>query len=70
MKTLLTVPQLAELLQVRKSWIYEKSRTGKIPSIKLGGHLRFDSAAVERLLTDPRSLTSEYEREKRRRNRS
>jgi excisionase family DNA binding protein len=70
MKKLLTVAQLAEWLQVPKSWVYEKSRTGGIPSIKLGGHLRFDSAEVERLLTDPRSLTSEYEREKRRPNRS
>ncbi len=45
---LITVEQLAEILQVPKSWIYERTRQGQtaIPHVKLGLYVRFDSDEV------------------------
>jgi excisionase family DNA binding protein len=40
-KQLLTPEELAERLKVPLSWVYENSRTGKIPSVKLGRYVRF-----------------------------
>ena len=37
---LLTVDQVAEYLQVPKSWIYERTRTREIPVRKMGRHVR------------------------------
>jgi len=46
---LLTVQQLADLLQVRKSWVYNKrhARSLPFPTIKVGGFLRFRRTDVE-----------------------
>ena len=48
-----TVPQrlvdvrgLAEILKVPVSWIYERTRLGKIPCIRVGKYLRFYPAEV------------------------
>ncbi len=38
---LLTAEQLAERLQVHKNWVYEQSRQGNIPTIRVGRHIRF-----------------------------
>ncbi len=38
---LLTVQQVAELLQVKTSWVYIASAQGQLPSLKIGRHLRF-----------------------------
>jgi excisionase family DNA binding protein len=38
---LLTAKQLAEQLKVPRSWVYEKSRQGKIPTHRMGHYLRF-----------------------------
>jgi excisionase family DNA binding protein len=38
---LLTPEELAEKLKVPVSWVYENSRVGKIPSIKVGRYVRF-----------------------------
>lgn len=47
-KKLLKVEQLAELLQVPKSWIYDRTRQGPeaIPFIKMGAYVRFDAEEV------------------------
>jgi excisionase family DNA binding protein len=45
-KRLLTVEQMAELLQVPRFWIYQRTRTNAIPCIRLGRHLRFDPDEV------------------------
>ena len=47
-KPLLTVEQMAEMLDVPKSWIYGKTQFGQkgIPHIKLGKYVRFDSDEV------------------------
>jgi excisionase family DNA binding protein len=44
-----TVTQIAELLQVPNSWVYERTRRrgiGRIPHFKLGKYLRFSRSEV------------------------
>jgi excisionase family DNA binding protein len=46
---LLTIEELAGLLQVPKSWIYDRSRLVKVngfPVLKVGKYLRFDYERV------------------------
>jgi len=46
---LLTVNEVAALLKVRKSWIYERTRCrgpARLPFIKLGKYLRFEEKQV------------------------
>ena len=38
----LTIQEAAELLRVKVSWLYERTRTNSIPHVKLGKYLRFD----------------------------
>jgi excisionase family DNA binding protein len=38
---LLTPEELAERLKVPISWVYEASRQGRIPSVKIGRYVRF-----------------------------
>ena len=47
-RKLATVDQMAEILQVPKSWIYERTRQGQeaIPHYKLGLYVRFDPDEV------------------------
>jgi excisionase family DNA binding protein len=37
----LTVDEVAELLRVKKSWLYERTRLNQIPHRKLGKYLLF-----------------------------
>ena len=46
MDELLDVKRLSDWLKVKPSWIYEKTRTGEIPFLKVGKYLRFDKSAV------------------------
>jgi len=39
---LLTPEELADRLRVSLSWVYEQSRQGNLPTIRLGRYLRFD----------------------------
>lgn len=41
-----TVKETAVFLGVPESWIYERTRKGAIPVIKLGKYVRFDLAAI------------------------
>jgi excisionase family DNA binding protein len=49
---LLTVDEVAALLKVSRSWVYEHSRSKKtaksdrLPHIKIGKYVRFDARAV------------------------
>lgn len=49
---LLTVAEVAALLKVNKSWVYEHTRgrevaaADRLPHIKIGKYLRFDAQAV------------------------
>lgn len=44
---LLTAHQVAELLGVPKSWVYERSRTGRIPTVTLGRYRSYRREAIE-----------------------
>jgi excisionase family DNA binding protein len=44
---LLTAEQVAEKLGVPKSWVYEQSRRGVIPTVTLGRYRRFRAQAIE-----------------------
>ena len=48
----LTVEQLAEWLQVPKSWVYDRTYRDEIPHYKLGNHLRFDVIVIEKWLKE------------------
>ncbi len=41
MDPLLTLEEAEALLKVPRSWIYERTRKGDIPCLKLGKYLRF-----------------------------
>lgn len=50
---LLTVEEVASLLKVPKSWVYEHTRkrgTERLPHIKLGKYLRFFESEVREFL--------------------
>jgi len=48
LKALLTIDELCELLQVKKSWIYTQLRDGNIPYLRLGKHLTFYQPEIEK----------------------
>ena len=45
--SLLTADEVAELLGVPKSWVYEQSRRGAIPTVTLGRYRRYRREAIE-----------------------
>lgn len=45
--SLLTADQVAELLGVPKTWVYEQSRSGRIPTVTLGRYRRYRREAIE-----------------------
>jgi excisionase family DNA binding protein len=49
---LLTAERVAELLGVPKSWVYEQSRRGRIPTVTLGRYRRYRVEAVEEWIKD------------------
>jgi excisionase family DNA binding protein len=51
---LLRPEDVARLLLVKPSWVYEKVRAGELPCLHVGRHLRFTRAMVERWLADQR----------------
>jgi excisionase family DNA binding protein len=56
-ETLLKPSELAKRLAVSRTWIYDAAKTGRIPSIRIGGPdgpLRFISEDIEQWLADSR----------------
>ena len=50
---LMTVDEVAALLKVPKSWVYDRSRLqgrDQIPHLKLGKYLRFEESAIREWL--------------------
>jgi excisionase family DNA binding protein len=43
---LLTAEQVARMLGVPKSWVYEQSRLGHIPTVNLGRYRRYRAEAI------------------------
>jgi excisionase family DNA binding protein len=52
---LLDVARAAELLNVRVSWIREATRTGYLPCLKVGKHVRYTRSMLEAWLKDQRA---------------
>jgi excisionase family DNA binding protein len=44
---LLTAGQVAHLLGVPRTWVYEQSRSGRIPTVTLGRYRRYRREAIE-----------------------
>lgn len=49
---LLTAAEVAGLLGVPKTWVYEQSRAGRIPTVTLGRYRRYRREAIEHWLAD------------------
>ncbi len=49
---LLRPDQAALLLAVKTSWIYDAVRTGNLPCIRVGRHIRFTQAMLEDWLSN------------------
>jgi excisionase family DNA binding protein len=47
---LLRPEEAARLLAVKTSWVYEAARTGRLPCIRVGRHLRFTRPMLEEWL--------------------
>ena len=60
MKQLITVDELSQILNVPKSWIYERTRQGQaaIPFVKLGAYVRFDPEEVIQFFKSHRNQVS------------
>ena len=42
----LSVPEVAEILAVPRSWVYKQAEARRIPYYKVGHYLRFDPADI------------------------
>ncbi len=49
---LLAAEAVAELLGVPKSWVYEQSRLGRIPTVELGRYRRYRREAIDEWIKD------------------
>jgi excisionase family DNA binding protein len=49
---LLRAEQAAELLAVKPSWVYDAVRTGRLPCLRVGRHIRFTQTMLENWLAD------------------
>ena len=48
--------EVARALKVSRSWIYARAQSGELPSLQIGGMVRFDPVAIQRFaLESPRS---------------
>jgi excisionase family DNA binding protein len=52
MKKLMTAQQVAKLLEVDPSWVYQETRAGRLPHVRLGRYRRFRLGAIERWIED------------------
>jgi excisionase family DNA binding protein len=50
----MTAEQVAELLQVPKSWVHEATRERRISHVRLGRYIRFEHGEIENWLAQLR----------------
>ncbi len=50
-----TVEKVARLLAVKRAWVYTATRDGLLPYVKVGRHLRFIRADIERWILEHRN---------------
>jgi excisionase family DNA binding protein len=43
--------EVARALKVSRSWVYAKAERGELPSLRVGGLLRFDPSEIRRFVT-------------------
>jgi excisionase family DNA binding protein len=53
---LLRPDQAAHLLSVKTSWVYEAVRSGRVPCVRVGRHIRFTRAMLEEWLAEQARL--------------
>ena len=51
---ILTPGEVADLLRMRKSWVYNAARTGELPHLRLGRAVRFRRSAIDAYLAGHR----------------
>jgi excisionase family DNA binding protein len=51
-EVLLTVPEVAELLGVNRSWVQRSVKRGEIPHLRLGRYLRFREESIMAWIVD------------------
>ena len=54
--SLLRPDEAARLLSVKTSWIYEAVRTGRVPCLRVGRHIRFTRRMLEDWLAEQAKL--------------
>jgi excisionase family DNA binding protein len=62
-ETLLTVREVAEILKVPTSWVYDHARPqcpNRLPCIKVGKYLRFIAADIADYLQKNREVSAHY----------
>ena len=52
---LLTPAEAATLLAVRRSWVYDAARTGQLPCVRVGRHVRFLRSDLGRWVSSQRT---------------
>jgi excisionase family DNA binding protein len=63
---LLTAAEVAELLGVPRSWVYEQSRLGRIPTVTLGRYRRYRRETIEEWVRELEALGADLARSSRR----
>jgi excisionase family DNA binding protein len=53
---LLTAAEVARLLGVPPSWVYEQSRLGRIPTVTLGRYRRYRHEAIDEWIAELESV--------------
>ncbi len=51
---LMTAADAAAVLSVRTSWIYDAARSGELPCVRIGKHVRFLRSDLERFVAEQR----------------
>ena len=54
MSEALTASAAAALLSVRTSWVYDAARSGDLPCVHVGKHVRFLRSDLERWIAEQR----------------
>src|SRR5947209_5263958 len=50
MRSLMTAEEVAEKLRMTTAWVYEQTRLGLLPAVKLGRYYRYRREAIDRLI--------------------
>lgn len=50
--SLLTVKQVADLLQVSSDWVFDQVKEDKIPHVRMGRNIRFRPLALQQWLAE------------------